>query len=186
VERERRFLLAALPDGLSEPRSIVDRYLPGTALRLRKVTAQGEVSYKLGQKVRPVGNDPSTVKVTNIYLEPAEYELLAALPAEGVAKTRYDLSCPAGTFAVDQFHGHLEGLVLAEVELTGDSGHLQLPAFAIREVTADDRYSGGRLASATPKEIVELIGPARSAARRHDDEASARTDPHGTWVEWLG
>jgi hypothetical protein len=43
VERERRFLLAALPSGvrLTGERQIADRYLTGTRLRLRRVTRAG-------------------------------------------------------------------------------------------------------------------------------------------------
>jgi hypothetical protein len=43
VERERRFLLAAVPSGdrLTGERQITDRYLTGTRLRLRRVTRAG-------------------------------------------------------------------------------------------------------------------------------------------------
>ena len=37
VERERRFLLASLPEGIDCTRQIIDRYLTGTRLRLREV-----------------------------------------------------------------------------------------------------------------------------------------------------
>jgi CYTH domain-containing protein len=173
VERERRFLLAVLPDGLSEPRSIVDRHVLGTHLRLRKVTTPGGFTYKLAQKVRLVGDDPSAVKITNIYLDAAEYELLAALPADGVTKTRCTLTQAGWTFAVDQFHGLLEGLLLAEVELTSDSAHVEIPPFAVRDVTTDDRYTGGRLAAATAREIAGLISPPGPSERSHDDHRPA-------------
>jgi hypothetical protein len=73
LERERRFLLAALPGEVSEPRTIVDRHLAGTRLRLRQVTAGGESIYQLAEKVRPVAGDPITMKITNVYLDQAEY-----------------------------------------------------------------------------------------------------------------
>jgi CYTH domain-containing protein len=153
VERERRFLLAALPGEVSEPRTIVDRYVAGTRLRLRQVAEGGESIYKLAQKVRPVAGDPTTVKITNVYLDQAEYRVLAALPAQEITKTRYTLVKAGRTFSVDAFHGPLEGLILAEVDI--DAG--EFPAFAIRDVSADDRYTGGRLAWATPEEIASLI-----------------------------
>jgi hypothetical protein len=60
-ERERRWLVAKLPDmSLAiDARLINDRYLFGTRLRLRCVTplAGGAPKYKLGQKVRPDPTD---------------------------------------------------------------------------------------------------------------------------------
>lgn len=37
VERERRFLVTAVPEGVQESVSILDRYVEGTRLRLREV-----------------------------------------------------------------------------------------------------------------------------------------------------
>ncbi|GAB3081711.1 hypothetical protein GCM10027080_32520 [Pedococcus soli] len=37
VERERGYLLARLPEGVTVTKDIVDRYLTGTRLRLREV-----------------------------------------------------------------------------------------------------------------------------------------------------
>jgi hypothetical protein len=48
-------------------------------------------------------------------------------------------------------------LILAEVDIEADDDAGEAPAFAIRDVSADDRYTGGRLASATPEEIASLI-----------------------------
>ena len=55
IEEERRFLLGAIPEDLSAEKSfhrIIDRYIPGTRLRLRRIeSASGEaLVYKLGQK----------------------------------------------------------------------------------------------------------------------------------------
>jgi SAM-dependent methyltransferase len=112
-ERERRFLLAGPPPGVAQPWEIVDRYIDGTSLRLRQAIGTGPPVYKLGQKVRLDVDDPSTVMLTNIYLEPWEYERLLTLPATRLAKTRYSLSVGEDLLAVDVFHGELAGLVLA-------------------------------------------------------------------------
>jgi hypothetical protein len=37
VERERRYLLAKLPDGVTSTKEILDHYVAGTRLRLREV-----------------------------------------------------------------------------------------------------------------------------------------------------
>ncbi len=53
VERERRYLLASLPEGVTSTYLIVDRYVTGTRLRLREVRDEaGTVIRKLGHKVR--------------------------------------------------------------------------------------------------------------------------------------
>lgn len=53
VERERRYVLRSLPDGVTNTRDIVDRYVIGTRLRLREVHDEHMMaSRKLSQKIR--------------------------------------------------------------------------------------------------------------------------------------
>ncbi len=89
VERERRWLLASVPDTAgSRVLRIVDRYVAGTRLRLRETTAaDGTVVRKLGHKVR-IGEGAREVAHTSLYLDDAEWDLLAALPARTLTKTR--------------------------------------------------------------------------------------------------
>lgn len=154
-ESERRWLVAAVPPGACRPRRIRDRYLTGTSLRLRRVEETGSVVYKLGQKVRVAAGDPSDVRLTNLYLTEQEYQRLAVLPAAVLDKTRWLVPHGAATFAVDEFEGRLRGLVLAEIELPEAEPPgpgpvpAELPAWLGREVTFEDRYSGGTLAAAT-------------------------------------
>ena len=147
VERERRFRVdtARMPalDAAAE-RLIEDRYLPDTGLRLRKVTAAGaDPIFKLGKKYR--GTGLSTRPMTNIYLDAAEYAVLAALPAAVLVKRRHD----AGSgFVIDVFEGALAGLVLAEVSADSDAalGAAIPPDWCVAEVTDDPGYAGGQLA----------------------------------------
>ena len=104
--------------------------------------------YKFGQKVRPREDDPSVVMLTNIYLSAAEYEVLAALPADVLEKTRWVVPLGDGVLAVDEFGGRHAGLVLAEASFDDEDAMRKFvppPRFGT-EVTADDRYSGGSLA----------------------------------------
>lgn len=152
VEQERRWRLAALPDGLADGRHVVDRYVDGTRLRLRRVSAGDRVVWKLGQKVRPDPADPSVVRVTSTYLDEAEAAVLSALPAAVVEKTRWR----RGRLVVDVFAGRLAGLVLAEVEvedLAADVPEVADLTGAV-EVTADDRFSGGALARAAAPPVL--------------------------------
>lgn len=150
AERERRFLLASAPPPPAGPsRVIEDRYLDGTTLRLRRVTVGAERVHKLTQKVRP-GDDPAEVAITNIYLPAQEYARLLVLPAAVLVKTRHLYPVGPVTFVVDEFHGHLTGLWLAEIEVPDVHAPLALPAWLGREVTHDDRFSGGSLARNAP------------------------------------
>jgi hypothetical protein len=85
IERERRFLLAEPPQpaAVTVRRHITDRYLPGTRLRLRRSEGLpgGVCELKLTQKVPSDRSGPVQGLITNTYLSPAEYELLASLPA---------------------------------------------------------------------------------------------------------
>jgi CYTH domain-containing protein len=160
LEREQRWLLAAVPDQ-AQPRSeILDRYLHGTRLRLRRVTLPDRVIYKLGQKVRLVDGDPERVKLTNIYLSAEEYDTIATLSGVEIAKQRFVMPWGSADLAVDRFQGRLNGLVLAEAELGPEVGLHELPPFALADVTHDDRYSGGALAHASDQELETLLGEA--------------------------
>jgi hypothetical protein len=92
--------------GVTATRTITDRYLVGTRLRLRRTDwPDGGCELKLTQKV-PVAQ-PGAVQglITNTYLSPAEYDLLARLPATLLSKTRFSVP-PLG---VDVFDAHLQG-----------------------------------------------------------------------------
>ena len=156
-ERERRFLVRADPPGRTGERRIEDRYVTGTTLRLRHVRVGQESVYKLTQKVRVDRADPADLSLTNTYLSAEEHALLCELPNRLVTKTRS--VCPSETHDVvlDEFHGHLDGLRLAEVEVRDLGEHVLLPAWLGAEVTHDDRFSGGRLAVATGLEVRDVL-----------------------------
>ena len=146
VERERRWLLAGVPDLPADARTtrIVDRYLIGTRLRLREVTeADGTVVRKLGHKVR-LGDDAAEVAHTSLYLDDAEWDLLVPLPADVLSKSRTLVPHDGWTVAVDVLRG---GLVLAEIDI-GDGPVRDLPASydVVREVTGEEEYTGAALA----------------------------------------
>jgi CYTH domain-containing protein len=137
LEREQRWLVAAVPDGVAGPVEIYDRYIIGTRLRLRRA---GDL-YKLGQKVPA---SPDSVTLTNIYLSRDEYAVFAALPARELRKRRWHLDWHGRTLAIDEFTDR--ELILAEVELSAHDDYLPLPPFAERDVTGDETYTGGALA----------------------------------------
>jgi CYTH domain-containing protein len=174
-EAERRFLLASIPAAaLTGPAAdLHDRYLRDTRLRLRRVVRPGEPPVlKLGQKIPSPDGWPPAVAHTSLYLDPAEYALLAALPADELTKTRTVLtpSRDGPALAVDVFTGRLAGLVLAEYELDpadrptpGDPSGATPPGWpelsVLAEVTDDVRFSGGALARTSAADLANSSPP---------------------------
>jgi len=155
VERERRFLLGGVPEAaaVTVVRTITDRYLVGTRLRLRRAElSDGGCELKLTQKVPIAGSGAVQGMITNTYLSPDEYELFASLPAAVLSKTRFS----APPLGVDVFDGHLRGLVLAEAEFATDEDARSFvpPPACVAEVTDDARFTGGRLVSASRADVL--------------------------------
>ena len=170
-ERERRFLVRAEPPSLHDTRTLEDRYLDGTRLRLRHVHAGGRSVWKLTQKVRVDEADPADVRLTNTYLLQEEHARLSALPGRTLVKTRS--ACGNG-FVLDVFGGRLDGLRLAEVEVADLSAALVLPGWLGPEVTADDRFSGGSLTRLDEASVAALLG---EVGRRTSGAADREDQP---------
>jgi CYTH domain-containing protein len=149
VEDEQRFVVASAPTVRGHTTLIDDRYVRDSRLRLRAVTSDDEVVYKLGQKV-PIAGRPSAVWHTTIYLTSQEYELFADLPAHQLSKRRHhvDGGC------VDEFLGALRGLVLME-----GPRPVPCPPGGV-EVTDDARFRGGSLAALDLADATALVAKA--------------------------
>jgi CYTH domain-containing protein len=157
TEREKRWLLRRLPDGVTNPVEIFDKYLVASTLRLRRAQSASTIVYKLGQKVRHDPTDPSVNQVTNMYLSQSEFELLGQVRGAALSKTRWHWTVGESMFSVDQFGECLRGLVVAEIELPMDGVGPTTPPLTVADVTQDDRFSGGRLATLTRPEAEELL-----------------------------
>src|SRR5258705_7972383 len=80
LERERRYLLQDLPEGLTRADyhlQITDNYISGTRLRLRKVRdpRNNKWTVKFTQKFAPNPSDLSRTLITNTYLHAQEAEV---------------------------------------------------------------------------------------------------------------
>lgn len=65
-----------------------------------------------------------------------------------IEKTRYIVEAGDGLkWEIDEFHGSLDGLVIAEIELPEEDYPVILPEFVGKEVTGDPRYYNSSLAS---------------------------------------
>jgi len=164
VERERRYLLRELPEGVSlrdEHAQITDNYITNTRLRLRKSrwVPTGEWSLKLTQKHAPAPPDFARALITTLYLDRAEYDTLSVFEANELRKNRYYLRREGRLYSVDVFLGDLRGLILAETDFETDAAleAFAPPPFAVADVTREELFTGGRLAYLTAEELREGI-----------------------------
>ena len=142
VERERRFLLASLPEGFISTKEIVDRYVLGTRLRLREVREDdGTVVRKFSHKVR-LSDGPAGVACTNFYEQ--EWAALGALPAQVLRKKRHMVHRDRLIVVVDE---HEDGALIAEID-DGDQPSQLVPGWLdiVEDVSGDERWTGASLA----------------------------------------
>jgi len=164
VERERRYLLQDLPNGITRADhhlQITDNYITGTRLRIRKVRdpRTNKWTAKLTQKFAPDPADLSRTIITNTYLNAVEAETMSVFNSNEIRKNRYYFEYEGRKFSVDMFLGDLFGLVLAEVSFDTDEELEQFPPplFALADVTNNETFSGGRLSQSTFAEVREEI-----------------------------
>jgi len=164
IERERRYLLRDLPEGLTrtDPHvQITDNYITGTRLRIRKVREPrtNKWTVKFTQKFPLQPDDLSRTLITNTYLNAMEAETLSVFNSNEIRKNRYYFDYNGKKFSVDMFLGDLFGLVLAEVNFDTDEelANFPKPSFALAEVTNQLAFSGGRLAELTFTDLRQKI-----------------------------
>jgi CYTH domain-containing protein len=164
VERERRYLLQDLPEGLTRADhhlQITDNYITGTRLRIRKVRDPKTNKWivKFTQKFAANPDDLSRTIITNTYLNATEAETLSIFDANEIRKNRYPFPFEGREFSIDMFLGDLFGLVMAEVSFETDQevDNFQKPPFAIADVTNNEIFSGGKLSELTFEDIRNEI-----------------------------
>jgi len=164
LERERRYLLQNLPEGLTRASphvQITDNYITGTRLRLRKVRdpLTNKWTVKFTQKFAVNSKDLSRTLITNTYLNAQEAETLSVFEANEIRKNRYPFEYEGRKFGIDMFLGDLFGLVLAEVSFDTDEDleSFSKPQFAVVEVTNNELFSGGKLCELAFADIREEI-----------------------------
>jgi CYTH domain-containing protein len=174
LERERRYLLRDLPEGLTRASphvQITDNYITGTRLRLRKVRdpQTNKWTVKFTQKFATDATDLTRTLITNTYLNAREADTLAVFEANEIRKNRYPFDYDGRRFVVDMFLGDLFGLVLAEVNFDTDEEleGFQKPQFALADVTNNELFGGGALSQLTfldlREEIVKLVNSGLSS-----------------------
>ena len=148
-EIERKFLVAALPDGLGEGDAIEQGYLAiapdGVETRIRRRAGAATLTVKSG---------PAMIRVEEeIPLEAARFEALWPL-TEGrrLEKVRHLIPLEPGlTAELDVYGGVLAGLLTAEIEFPSEAAARDFspPPWLGEEVTGDTTYANQNLATLT-------------------------------------
>jgi adenylate cyclase len=73
-------------------------------------------------------------------------ELIKSFAGSSVEKIRYKIKFAGKLWEIDEFLGDNEGLVMAEIELKGESEEFEKPGWVTVEVSDDDRYYNSNLA----------------------------------------
>lgn len=140
LEIERKFLLAsaAWRGEVSRCQPMAQGYLVG-------------VGGKSSIRVRVAGDEARlNIKAAVIGASRAEFDygipldegktLLATLTVGTVEKTRHFVERDGLLWEIDEFHGHSEGLIVAEVELRSEDQAIVRPDWLGAEVTEKARY----------------------------------------------
>jgi adenylate cyclase len=74
------------------------------------------------------------------------YEMMKICLPGKIVKTRYIIPFGGHQFEVDEFHDKNEGLVIAEIELTTEDEHFDIPDWLGSEVTGNPDYYNSNMA----------------------------------------
>ncbi|MBS7743534.1 CYTH domain-containing protein [Chelatococcus sp. HY11] len=163
-EIERKFLLAN-----DSWREAVSR-----SIRLR----DGILAFYDGRKIRiRFYNEKATLTVKGprrgLVRDEFEYEIPASdglilleqhCKGDVLEKTRHHIIFGEREWVVDEYHGLLEGVILAEVELPSEEACLVLPDWVAKEVTQLEKYRKVNLVKARKRKVADAV---RRAGKVH-------------------
>ena len=146
AEIERKFLVSGeFRDIAVREIHIIQAYLsvdPERIIRVRITEDSASLTVKSG-------NENGTYlkrKEWNIIIDRsiAEEIMQICLPGR-IYKTRFIVPYGRHQYEVDVFHGANEGLIIAEIELTGEDEEFERPDWLGKEVTGDPSYNNSNL-----------------------------------------
>lgn len=144
-EIERKFLVAT--DSYREMAITRIEICQGYLSRQREATVRVRIA---GHKAFLTVKGPNTGAVRDEWeyslpVDDAREMLRNVAQGPVIEKTRYIVPFGGLTWEVDEFHGSLEGLRVAEVELPSADTAVPRPSFIGREVTGDPAYYNSNL-----------------------------------------
>lgn len=146
IEIERKFLVTseAYKTQASSKTQITQGFLNTHPERTVRVRIMGKRAYLTVKGISDKAGISRFEWETEIAVSDAS-DLLALCEAHIVDKTRYFVAVGKHIFEVDEFHGHNEGLLVAEIELNAPEEKFSKPFWLGTEVTGDTRYYNAQL-----------------------------------------
>jgi len=140
VEIERKFLLASerWRAAVTKSVEIVQGYISQSDTSLVRVRIAGEGS-TLNIKGTTVGISRKEYEY-DLPLEDAKEMLTHFCAARMIRKTRHHAKHEGHSWEIDEFSGRNTGLIIAEIELSGENEIFIRPEWLGVEVTGDPRY----------------------------------------------
>ena len=143
LEIERKFLVKYLPAGLEDGIEITQGYLAsddGSELRVRQKSDKYYKTSKIGFGLERQEDETEITK--------AEFDHYWLEVDKKISKTRYEIPLSGAVLELDQYHGELEGHLIAEVELLSADQTIDLSnlPWIAEEVTGKREYSNFQLA----------------------------------------
>jgi CYTH domain-containing protein len=145
MEIERKFLVDKAKwakVNKSIPQRIVQAYLVRTIEKTIRVRVKGKKGF-LTIKGPTIGITRSEFEY-EIPLNEAD-ELIEQFADKIIEKHRYEITVGNHLWEVDEFHGKLEGLMLAEIELTSENEEFEIPDWVTEDVSIDEQYFNSNL-----------------------------------------
>jgi adenylate cyclase len=147
LEIERKFLVKGdFKQYAYKHESIVQGYLSSVPERIVRIRIIGEKAYITIKGISNASGLSRYEWEKEIAAGDAR-ELIRLCEPGIVDKVRYYIKAGHHTFEVDEFCRENEGLVMAEIELSGEDDLFEKPGWLGDEVTGDERYYNAYLAA---------------------------------------
>lgn len=125
-----------------EPTLIVQSYLsnnPDCTIRVRIKEKKGFLTIK--GKTTGISRSEFEYEIPLIEAE----EIIQTLSEKTLTKNRYNIPFGNHIWEVDVFQGKLEGLIIAEIELSSEEESFELPDWVLEDVSDNIEYYNSRL-----------------------------------------
>ncbi len=141
VEIERKFLVKKelIVSELTDGEKIIQGYICNDPQRVVRVRRRADRAY-LTIKGATSSNGLSRYEFEKEITVSEADELFKLCDSKVISKTRYLVSNKNHTWEVDIFDGALDGLIIAEIELSDENESFETPLWISREVTGEDMY----------------------------------------------
>ena len=145
MEIERKFLVDKSEWAKVEkpaPKKIVQAYILNSPEKTVRARIKGSKGF-LTIKGATVGISRNEFEY-EIPVEEAE-EMIRLFAEKIISKDRYEIKVGNHLWEIDEFHGNLEGLILAEIELSDENEAFEQPIWATEDVSTDVNYYNSKL-----------------------------------------